>query len=246
MKIVVIESGKMKKLISFLLLLSVLLINSTGLAEDAEWTCTNCGNVNTGNFCVSCGQPRVSPTPVPTAEPTPEPTPEPGVWKCRYCKGENDKASAFCRYCGTAKPDPDKEHADNPVADLYKGMSREEVIKACGGKEITTLKYHHLNLHVQYKYDEYEKLKTINLNINSSYVSYSDFIFMIRQDYGADNWSPVRDLGFAKITTKEYDDAKWTLQSSNLGDMYMQTLIIEPLISWDNVKMGRESVRKGK
>lgn len=234
----------MKKFVSFILLLSVLLINGTGLSESGEWTCTECGNVNTGNFCVSCGTPRVSPTPIPTAEPTPAPTPEPEVWKCRYCKGVNSKTSAFCRYCGSAKPDSGKEHADNPVAELYKGMSREDVIRSCGGKEITSFKYDFLDLHVDFKYDEYEKLKSVTLNINSSYISFENFVFMIRRDYGADNWSSLRDLGFARVTTKEYDDARWTIMCTDLGSMYMSTWIIEPLVSWDNVRMGRETVQR--
>ena len=60
----------------------------TGTAEDA-WICGKCGTENTGNFCVSCGQPKVSPTPLPTAEPTPEPTPEPEIWLCRHCHADN-------------------------------------------------------------------------------------------------------------------------------------------------------------
>ena len=236
----------MKRLVSFLLLLSVLLINGLGLSENVEWTCDNCGTVNTGNFCVSCGTPRVSPTPVPTAEPTPEPTPEPEVWKCRYCKGENNKGNAFCSYCGNAKPDPNKEHADNPIAELYKGMTKEEVIQSCGGKEITTFKYHYLDLIVNFNYDEYERFDYVTLSINSSYVSFDDFVFMIRDDFGADNWSPLKDAGYFVLTRKEYDDAIWAIQSTNVGNMYMFTWYIRPQISWDNVKIGRETVEKEK
>ena len=49
----------------------------------AGWTCS-CGNVNTGNFCSNCGQPK----------------PQPAAWTCS-CGASN--TGNFCTNCGKAR-----------------------------------------------------------------------------------------------------------------------------------------------
>ncbi len=51
------------------------------------WTCPQCGNVNTGKFCMECGTPKPAPA---------------GSWKCPNCGSEN--TGKFCMECGTPKP----------------------------------------------------------------------------------------------------------------------------------------------
>ena len=57
-------------------------------AEPASesWICTNCGMVNTGNYCAYCGAAR------PAAD----------TWTCTNCGTAN--TGKFCTECGTAKP----------------------------------------------------------------------------------------------------------------------------------------------
>ena len=45
----------MKKLIAFLLCTALLAGMSVCFADDETWTCENCGQESTGNFCPYCG-----------------------------------------------------------------------------------------------------------------------------------------------------------------------------------------------
>ena len=72
----------MKKLIAFLLIL-VLCVSACAYGEET-WTCPNCGQESTGNFCSNCG------------------TPKPEEWVCPNC-GTAAKGN-FCSNCGTENP----------------------------------------------------------------------------------------------------------------------------------------------
>jgi membrane protease subunit (stomatin/prohibitin family) len=51
------------------------------------WKCPNCGNENTGKFCMECGTPKPAPA---------------GTWVCPNCGYEN--TGKFCMECGAKKP----------------------------------------------------------------------------------------------------------------------------------------------
>ena len=55
-------------------------------APAGGWTCPKCGKVNTGKFCMECGEKR----------------PEAGPWTCPKCGKANE--GKFCSDCGTPKP----------------------------------------------------------------------------------------------------------------------------------------------
>ena len=71
----------MKKIVSLLLVLCMMLGMSTALAE--TWFCPNCGTENTSNFCGECG------------------TKKSDEWTCPNCNTVNK--SKFCGECGTAR-----------------------------------------------------------------------------------------------------------------------------------------------
>ena len=53
------------------------------------WKCPNCGNENTGKFCMECGTPKPAPV-------------SPDTWACPNCGHEN--TGKFCMECGTPRP----------------------------------------------------------------------------------------------------------------------------------------------
>ena len=224
--------------------LMILLAVWAGTAEDA-WICGKCGSENTGNFCVSCGQPKVSPTPLPTAEPTPEPTPEPEIWLCRHCRADNAFSNAFCRACGSPRPKADAEVFKNPLGELYKGMTERDVIEACGGTlpDKVTLDGH--DLYTDFTYDSYGGLERVDLSINNSYITHRAFFQLIKDTFGAEGWSAEWRLDFGGgmstvQSQKEFDGV--TVSVWYVND-FMNMLRIEPHIDWGNVAMGRETVR---
>ena len=76
----------MKKLLSLMLVLAMLLGTVPALAED--WICASCGSTVSGNFCNNCGAAR--------------PVDENAPWTCPTCGAE--ATGKFCSSCGTAKP----------------------------------------------------------------------------------------------------------------------------------------------
>ena len=76
-----------KRMTALLLCLMMALIAglSSAAADDAAWTCTNCGQTNTGNYCSNCAAPR------PSAE-----------WLCPNCGQLN--TGNFCTNCAAARP----------------------------------------------------------------------------------------------------------------------------------------------
>ena len=98
----------------------------SAFAQGGEWTCTECGNVNTGLFCGACGRPKETPSPTPSPAPTPSPTPKPETWQCYFCMGNNPWDNVYCNYCGVKKTTLTGTHFENPVAPLYLGMTKKE------------------------------------------------------------------------------------------------------------------------
>ncbi len=234
----------MKRITAVLLLLALCLASLVPGMSEENWTCGSCGSVNIGNFCVKCGQPRVSPTPLPTAEPTPEPTAEPEIWQCRHCFGDNAKDNAYCRFCGSPRPGADTEFFSDPVGPLYKGMTEKEVIEASGGTLIRSIWLGSYELFADYKYDSWGGLERVDLSVNNSYISHSAFVRLIRDMYGADGWSGESHFDFgggmsADHMNKEYDGVKVTIWYVN---DFMNILRIEPQLQWSNIQTGRESV----
>ena len=74
-----------KRMTAFLLCLMMVLIAglSSAAADDTAWTCTNCGQTNTGNYCSNCAAPR------PSAE-----------WLCPNCGQPVQAGARFCASCG--------------------------------------------------------------------------------------------------------------------------------------------------
>ena len=101
-----------RKLIVLSIMLCVIAYAIVGYASEEEWTCTNCGNVTTGNYCNNCG----------TEKPNTE-------WTCPVC-GQKTSGN-FCNICGAKKADredtpsndmqPELTDIENPVvlADYY-------------------------------------------------------------------------------------------------------------------------------
>ena len=85
----------MKKMLLVLgIILCVIADVIVASASEGEWTCTNCGNVTTGNFCNNCG----------TKKPDTE-------WICPNC-GQTTSGN-FCNLCGAKKPDnAESEHTE--------------------------------------------------------------------------------------------------------------------------------------
>lgn len=73
----------MKKIVLCLLVLVLAVTACTAVAE-GEWTCPDCGKVNTTKYCTSCGAMHK-------------------VWNCPNCGTLN--SDAFCGECGAARPD---------------------------------------------------------------------------------------------------------------------------------------------
>ena len=78
--------------------LSAVVSKAKAALDPNSWTCA-CGTVNTGNFCVQCGQKK----PEPEAE---QPAEEDGSWTCA-CGTVN--TGNFCTECGRKKPEPKAE-----------------------------------------------------------------------------------------------------------------------------------------
>ncbi len=83
-------------------------------AQSETWRCS-CGNVNSGKFCVECGQPK------PSAEAAPEP-PKPAAanadeWTCGC--GNLNKGN-FCFRCGARRPaaEPEPVKQEEPIQEL--------------------------------------------------------------------------------------------------------------------------------
>lgn len=87
----------MKKLLSIMLVVLLICVNITVVAESDAWTCPQCNREgNTGNFCPSCGEAR-----------------PPQKIICANCGSEYDLDAdyAFCPNCGTRLPDGTLEKA---------------------------------------------------------------------------------------------------------------------------------------
>ncbi len=82
----------MKKSITFVSLLLVLILACTVTALAEEWICEKCQTHNTGNFCTNCGAEKPS-----------------SHWVCPACGTENE--GKFCSNCGAKKPSPGEEPA---------------------------------------------------------------------------------------------------------------------------------------
>ena len=66
-------------------LILVILLCVSGLAESTTWFCPNDGSENNGNFCMECGGAR------------------PTGWTCPNC-GTTGQNGNFCMECGAARP----------------------------------------------------------------------------------------------------------------------------------------------
>lgn len=77
----------MKKAISIVLSMILILTCISFAAAEEAWTCPGCGAEVTGNFCSKCGTKK----------------PDDGVWICPSCGAEN--MDNFCSTCGTKRPD---------------------------------------------------------------------------------------------------------------------------------------------
>ena len=75
----------MNKLSLVMLPLIVICLLFYNALADEDWTCPNCGQVGTGNFCTNCGTKR------PVLE-----------WTCPNC-GQVQTGN-FCTNCGTKRP----------------------------------------------------------------------------------------------------------------------------------------------
>lgn len=91
----------MKRFISVLMILMLLLCSVSALAE--SWTCPNCGNDSQGNFCMNCGSPK------------PE---ESTTWICPNCGQENE--GNFCFNCGAQKPGAKTAEITRGAGDLIR------------------------------------------------------------------------------------------------------------------------------
>ena len=62
-----------------------------------EWTCADCGNVNTpdAKFCRKCGAKNTFADALPQTAPA--------GWSCIHCSNANDNATNYCRSCGSAR-----------------------------------------------------------------------------------------------------------------------------------------------
>lgn len=76
----------MKKKLPVLLVVLILLCSISVSALAEEWTCPDCGAVNTGNFCSNCGLKK----------------PAAGAWTCKNCGTVN--TGNFCTNCGEKVP----------------------------------------------------------------------------------------------------------------------------------------------
>lgn len=210
-------------------------------AQSGEWTCPDCGKVNSGLFCGSCGRPKETPSPTPSPAPTPSPTPVPETWQCRYCEGTNPWEDAYCNYCGTKKSASEGKRFENPVAPLYRGMTKEEVKAACGGEPIYKFYYHGYQTYVEYDYSD-GKLIKIELNVTLSDISFVNFFRLVMADFGYDGWSEIAyiDGNQGPYSMKSTEDMDMIV----LGTVSNNVLIIFPTIQWDNVKAGRELVKQ--
>ena len=222
------------------LLLALLMFVSTTTAE-SEWICQNCQQHNTGNFCVKCGQSKVTPTPIPTAKPTLAPTPEPEAWHCRHCNGDNFREYEYCSYCGAPKSGIKLDFVNFP---LYKGMTEDEIKEALGGEIPTKTRFGKYELFFTIYYDEQGKLDYYTFSINNTYISIYAFTEMMQNAYGNSGWKEQGNMhGFTHFQIKETDG--FTLRIC-YWDSFINILWVSPQLEWANVKMGREAVEAEK
>ena len=97
---------------------------------------------------------------------------------------------------------------------------------------------------VEYKFDSYDRLESVDLKVNSSYIKPDNYIYLIKKDFGEQGWSSPMSASGVTTMSKVYDDLTLSIWIVNLKNMYMNILRIEPLVNWDNVKTGRETVQE--
>ena len=232
----------MKKILSAMTALVIcFLLIPFSLAQSGEWTCQECGKVNTGLFCGACGHPKETPSPTPSPTPKPSPTPAPETWQCLYCEGINPWENSYCNYCGIKKSGPKGIRFENPVAPLYYGMTPADVKEACGGERISKFSYHGYTAYVDYLYDK-DRLYRIHINISPSQITFSRFLNLVQSDFGFDGWDPVMYLdGYSSpYTGKSMDEVHMVL----VGTDSEIILAIDLKLNWDNIKAGRELVKQ--